>query len=247
MPRGNPEARKALALLDAERRRSFLPYSPGFGAPCRSLRCFLIDQRGLPSHPIARAREETRSPRSRPRSDPARPSTSGSLCEAVPGRRRCRIPRDGQAVETAKNQSTPRTEPDRSPLHDLPHGWGHVSFVVRLPATSRILDALRAMSQSLPLCDVQTEVDQGDTRSRENQPQRRVYQVLDEGPEDARRIEGWSRIFGGGRSFRLEYRGQLLGQRGHLLLEYRGQQLPVHLDARPHEPQGQERYSDCRN
>lgn len=112
MPRGNPEARKALALLDAERRRSFLPYSPGFGAPCRSLRCFLIDQRGLPSHPIARAREETRSPRSRPRSDPARPSTSGSLCEAVPGRRRCRIPRDGQAVETAK--TSPRRERNRT-------------------------------------------------------------------------------------------------------------------------------------
>ncbi len=77
------------------------------------------------------------------------------------------------------------------------------------------------MSQPLPLRDVQTEVDQRDAEHRKDQSQRRVYQVLDDAPEDARRIEGWARIFGSGCPIRLEYRGQSFGYRRHLLLDHR--------------------------
>ena len=67
----------------------------------------------------------------------------------------------------------------------------HGALVIRpSPEDSRKLGALRSTSERLPLRDVQTEVDQRDAEHREYQPKRRVYEALDEAPEDACRVEG---------------------------------------------------------
>lgn len=85
-----------------------------------------------------------------------------------------------------------------------------LSWRFRAPEDPSKFGALRPTSQPLPLRDVQTQVNQRDTEHREYQPQRRAHEALDEAPEDARRIEGWSCTLGSGGSFRSEHRRQLL-------------------------------------
>ena len=49
----------------------------------------------------------------------------------------------------------------------------------------------------MPLGDVQAEVDQCNTDHRNDQPQRGVYQVLDQAPQDFCQVESRSRPFTG--------------------------------------------------
>ena len=48
---------------------------------------------------------------------------------------------------------------------------------------------LWSIPKPLPLCDVQAEVDQHDTDHRKDQPQRAIYQVLDQAPQNIRGIK----------------------------------------------------------